>query len=112
MTQGKIAVIGEKQIVTAFKTIGFDTFFADNVSSATDILRNLIKDGGYAVIYITEDVAVKMDDTLEILKSRAYPIVLPIPSLTPNGYGMEGIKKGVERAIGVDILFNKDGGSK
>ena len=108
MNQGKVAVIGEKQIVTAFKAIGFDTFFADDPSAATEILRTLVKEGSYAIIYITEDVAVKMDETLEILKNRAYPIVLPIPSLAPNGYGMDCIKKGVERAIGVDILFNKD----
>ncbi|MCH5164619.1 MAG: V-type ATP synthase subunit F [Clostridiales bacterium] len=108
MTEGKIAVIGEKQIVTAFKAIGFDTFFADNALVTTDILRNLVKENTYAVIFITEDVASQMSDTLEILKSRSYPIVVPLPTLTPNGYGMECIKKDVEKAIGVDILFNKD----
>ena len=108
MTQGKVAVIGEKQIVTAFKAIGFDTFFADSALAATDILRTLVKEAVYAVIFITEDVAAQMNDTLEILKSRSYPIVVPLPSLTPNGYGMDCIKKDVEMAIGVDILFNKD----
>ena len=108
MTNGKVAVIGEKQIVTAFKAIGFDTFFADTSVAATDILRTLVKEGVYAVIYITEDVAIGMNETLEILKSRSYPIVVPLPSLVPNGYGMDCIKKDVERAIGVDILFNKD----
>lgn len=108
MKEGKVAVIGEKQIVTAFKAIGFETFFADNASAATEILRTLVKDGDYAVIFITEDVAIGMNDTLEILKSRSYPIVVPLPSLVPNGYGMDCIKKDVERAIGVDILFNKE----
>lgn len=105
---GKVAVIGEKQIVTAFKAIGFDTFFADSATQAIDILRSLVKEGVYTVIYITEDVAVNMNDTLEILKSRPYPIVVPLPSLVSNGYGMDCIKKDVEKAIGVDILFNKD----
>ncbi len=108
MTQGKIAVIGEKQIVTAFKAVGFDTFFADNSQATTDILRKLVKENAYAVIFITEDVAKGMDETLAILKSRSYPIVVPLPTLTPNGYGMDCIKKDVEKAIGVDILFNKD----
>lgn len=108
MTNGKVAVIGEKQIVTAFKAIGFDTFFADSATSATEVLRSLVKEGVYAVIFITEDVAIGMSETLEILKSRSYPIVVPLPSLVPNGYGMDCIKKDVERAIGVDILFNKD----
>ncbi len=106
--QGKVAVIGEKQIVTAFKAIGFDTFFADTSLSATEILRSLVKDGSYVVIYVTEDIAEGMNEALEILKDRPYPIVVPLPSLQKNGYGMECIKKDVERAIGVDILFNKD----
>ncbi len=106
--QGKVAVIGEKQIVTAFRAIGFSTFFADTPLAATDILRSLVKDGSYMVIYITEDIAEGMNEVLEALKNRPYPIVVPLPSLSKSGYGMECIKKDVERAIGVDILFNKD----
>ena len=108
MTNGKLAVIGEKQIVSAFKAVGLETFFADDAVKATEILRDLVKDGGYAVIFITEDVAAQMDETLGVLKSRAYPVVVPIPSVDSNGYGMDCIKKDVERAVGVDILFNKD----
>ena len=49
-----------------------------------------------------------MDDTLQVLKKRAYPAVVPIPSLEDSGYGMASIKKDVERTIGADILFGKD----
>lgn len=108
MSLNKVAVIGEKQIVTAFRAVGFTVFFADAPSAATDILRELVKSGEYAVIFITEDIAAQMHDTLEILKSRSYPIIVPLPSLEKNGYGMECIKKDVEKAVGVDILFNKD----
>ncbi len=108
MTGGKVAVIGEKQVVTAFKAIGFDTFYASTSQATTDIVRRLVKDNAYAVIFITEDVAKGMDETLAILKSRSYPIVVPLPALESNGYGMECIKKDVERAIGIDILFNKN----
>lgn len=106
--QGKVAVIGEKQIVTAFRAIGFDTFFAESASSATDILRTLVKEGAHVVIYIAEDIAEGMNEALEALKNRPYPIVVPLPSLKKSSYGMDRIKKDVERAIGADILFNKD----
>ncbi len=106
--QGKVAVIGEKQIITAFRAIGFSTFYADTPALATDILRSLVKGGEYVVIYITEDIAEGMDEALEVLKNRPYPIVVPLPSLSKSGYGMQCIKKDVERAIGADILFNKD----
>lgn len=108
MTNGKVAVIGEKQIVMAFKAVGFDTFYADDPQATTDIIRELVKNNSYAVIFITEDLAKAIDETLTLLKSRSYPIVVPLPSLDNIGYGMECIKKDVEKAIGVDILFNKD----
>lgn len=104
----KLAVIGEKQIVTAFKAVGLETFFADKAEDATDILRELVKSGDYAVVFITENIAASMDDTLQVLKKRAYTAVVPIPSLEESGYGMASIKKDVERAIGADILFGKD----
>lgn len=108
MTEGKVAVIGEKQIVTAFKAIGFDTFFADTSLVTLDILRKLVKENSYAVIFITEDLASQIDDALETLKNRSYPIVVPLPSLGSGGYGISRIKSDVEKAIGVDILFNKN----
>lgn len=65
----KLAVIGEKQIVTAFKAVGLETFFADKAEDATDILRELVKSGDYAVVFITENIAASMDDTLQVLKN-------------------------------------------
>lgn len=104
---GKIAVIGDKDSILAFKAIGAETFTAENEFTANDILKKLSR-GDYAVIFITEDIAVLAPDALKKLKTRAYPAVIPIPSATgSNGFGMAGLKKDVEKAIGVDILFNK-----
>lgn len=103
---GKIAVIGDKDSILGFKAIGAETFVATNSFEANDLLRKLSK-GDYAVIFITEEIAQTIEDTLTKLKTRAYPIVLPIPSQNgSNGMGMRGIKKDVEKAIGADILFN------
>lgn len=104
---GKIAVIGDKDSILAFKAIGAETFTATNNFEANDLLRKLSKED-YAVIFITEEIAVTIEDTLVKLKTRAYPSVIPIPSQSgSNGLGMRGIKKDVEKAIGADILFNK-----
>lgn len=105
---GKIAVVGDKDSVLAFRAAGFEVFAAENSQSANDVLRSLCKDGEYAVIFITEEIASLISDTLTILKKRAYPIVVPIPSANGStGFGLQGIKKDVEKAIGADILFNK-----
>lgn len=106
---GKIAVVGDKDCILAFMATGAETFAASDAEEANSVLRKLSKDGDYAVIFITEDVAAKIPDTLMILKKRTYPAVIPIPSSSgSNGFGMKGIKSDVEKAVGADILFNKD----
>ncbi len=103
----KIAVIGDKDSILAFKAVGVEVFSANNVFETNNILRKLAKEN-YGVIFITEDIAALVPDTLDKLKDRPTPAVIPIPSSQgATGFGMAGIKKDVERAIGVDILFNK-----
>lgn len=107
MYSDKAAVIGDKDIVLAFKAIGMDVFAADTAEQATDILKNIAK--RYSVIFITENLAQSMSATLDKYKVRTYPTVIPIPSSGGStGYGMAGIKADVERAVGTDILFNKE----
>lgn len=104
---GKIAVLGDKDCVLAFRAAGLNTFGANDAAEATALLRTLCK-GDYAVVFITEDIAVKIADTLEMLKSRTYPAIIPIPSASgSNGYGLTSIKKDVEKAVGADILFKE-----
>ena len=104
---GKLAVIGDKDSVLAFKAIGAEVHNARDGFEAAALLRELSKED-VAVIFITEELCVGAADTLNKLKTRAYPAVIPIPAATgSNGFGMAGIKKDVEKAVGVDILFNK-----
>lgn len=101
---GKIAVIGDKDSVLAFKAVGVDAFSAGGMFEVNDLLKRLKDD--YAVIFITEDLAIQVEDTLDKIKARAYPAVIPIPGTNgSNGFGMRGIHKDVEKAIGADILF-------
>lgn len=100
---GKIAVIGDGDSVLAFKAVGCDTFGANSPFEVNDLLKALKDD--YAVIFITENLAAQIPDTITKLKSRAYPAVIPIPGAGgSNGFGMENIRKDVEKAIGADIL--------
>lgn len=104
LKSGKIAVIGDKDSVLAFKAVGVEPFAAGNMFEANDTLRK-IKDE-YAVIFVTEDLCEQIADTLNKLKSRAYPVVIPIPgSRGGTGYGERSIHRDVEKAIGADILF-------
>ncbi len=107
MYDGKMAVVGDKDLILAFKAIGLDVFCCQNLEETEKTIKQLAKD--YAVIFITEDLALQADSLLAKYKTKAYPAIIPIPSSSgSNGYGMQGIKNDVEKAIGADILFNKE----
>lgn len=62
----------------------------------------------YGVVFITEDLAatISQDDERK-LQRGALPAIIPLPSIhTPDGtsYGLQRLKRIVERAIGSDIL--------
>ena len=106
MLNDKIAVIGDKDSILAFKAIGAEVFPVRNSFDASETLKKLART--YPIIFITEDIAQQINETVERYKARPYPAVIPIPgSSGTNGYGMIGISRNVEKAIGTDIL-NKD----
>ena len=105
---GDIAIIGNGQSVLAFKAGGVDAFVATDPTKARELLRKLAKT--YKVIFITDDLAVTLNDLIERMNEQAYPIVVPVPSDGgSNGYAVERMKGQMERALGVDILFNREG---
>lgn len=109
MATGKMAVIGDKDSVLAFKAAGVDVFSQTNPFEIRDTLKKLAR-SGYSIIFITEKQAAEVQEAIQRFKEQAYPIIIPIPdSSGTNGFGMKGIKADVEKAIGTDIIFNKDG---
>lgn len=103
----KIAVIGDKDSVLAFKAVGLEVFDATTAEQAQSLIKKL-SSNSYAVIFVAENLAEQIPETLAKAKLRTFPAVVPIPtSANSSGFGMQGIKADVEKAIGVDILFNK-----
>jgi V/A-type H+-transporting ATPase subunit F len=104
----KIAVIGDREFILAFKITGADVFAAATPFDVRDALKKLSADG-YAVIFITERLAESAAESVERYKTQAYPIILPIPdSAGSTGFGMRGLSKDVEKAVGADILFKEN----
>ena len=101
----KIGVIGDKDSVLGFKALGFNVFPVAEVNEAEEVMENIVADD-YAIIYIIEDIAKDMGDTLEKYKARILPALIPIPGNRGSlGFGMGIVKKSVEKAVGADILF-------
>lgn len=106
--KGKMALIGDGDSALIFKAGGIETFNAIDSIQCKKILAS-IKDE-YKIIFITDNnFSKELEEYIEEIGNDVYPIILPIPSKDGNnGYGMEGIRKEMERSLGIDILFNKD----
>lgn len=99
----KLGVIGDKDSVYGFSSVGLSVFFADTPAEGTKILREIADD--YAVIFITEKLASLMETELQRYSSRPCPAVIPIPGVTGNtGMGLKNVSSFVEKAVGSDIL--------
>ncbi len=109
MSTYKIAVIGDKDSILGFNTIGVDTYSVTGAEAALNVLKRLVTEN-YGVIFITEELAMELEDVIGELNKRYLPAVVLIPNSKGTlGIGMQKIKENVEKAIGADILFRKEG---
>ena len=103
--QGKIAIVGDGDSITVFKAAGVAAFAVEDEKTARDTLRKIAKE--YQIIFLTENLARPLADFLKRFDEEPYPVVLSIPNADGgSGYGNEILKKAMERALGVDILFH------
>ena len=78
--------------------VGFSVFVADDVIGAATALRRAAHEG-YAVIFVIEATALKIKDEIDAYRSSPMPAVIVIPGKSgTTGYGMDNVKKSVERA--------------
>lgn len=104
----KIAILGDADSILAFKSIGIECFEVYEVDKAKEIIRDLVQKR-FAVIFIVEELMEKLESCLAEYKKRPYPAIIPLPGVNgTNGYSMNGIKKDMEKAIGSDILFERE----
>jgi len=100
----KIGVVGDKDSVLAFKALGIDVFPVVGDDEARKTVDRLAKND-YAVIFVTEQVAVGIEETIERYTREVLPAVILIPSNQGTlNIGMKRISDNVEKAVGVNIL--------
>lgn len=103
----KIAVMGDYDSIYGFATLGFDIFPETDAEEAGRRLEELAE-GGYGVIYITEQLAGLIPGHMAKYQSMMLPAIIQIPGVAGNtGAGVEGVRKSVEQAVGSDILFSQ-----
>lgn len=100
----KVSVVGDKDSVLPFKVLGIDVFTVVNGNEGRSIVEKLANEN-YAVIFITEQIASLIPETVERYKGSMLPAIILIPNNQGSlKLGLNAIKTNVEKAVGVNIL--------
>ena len=73
----KIGIIGDRESVLCFSALGFSVFEVENAKSAETVLKNAAESKEFAVLFITEELARSMDESIGRYKDLPCP---PSPS--------------------------------
>ncbi|GAA0721857.1 V-type ATP synthase subunit F [Clostridium malenominatum] len=100
----KIGVVGDKDSVLAFKALGIDVYPVSSVEEARKTVDTMAAKM-YGVIFVTEQVAKDLEETIERYNREILPAIILIPSNQGTlNIGMKRISDNVEKAVGVNIL--------
>lgn len=100
----KVAVVGDKDSILAFKALGVDVFPVLSPEESRRAIDRLARDQ-YGVIFITEQAASLIPETIDRYNKIMTPAVILIPSNQGTlNIGMQRISNNVEKAVGSNIL--------
>ena len=102
----KIGVIGDKDSILFFKAIGMDVYpvMEAEVEENRKLIDRLAREG-YGIIFITEQIAQTVNETIDRYNNQPIPGIILIPSNQGSqGIGLARVQENVERAVGMNIL--------
>jgi len=102
----KIGVIGDKDSVLCFRAFGLDVFPVTELETEENrkLIDRLARED-YGIIFITEQIARSVSETIDRYDKVTAPAIILIPSNTGSlGIGLNRIRKNVEKAVGINIL--------
>ncbi|MDO4432644.1 MAG: V-type ATP synthase subunit F [Aerococcaceae bacterium] len=100
----KIAVVGNRDAILPFRLMGFEIFPVIDGEQARQQLTQLAK-AQYGIIYVTEDIAQLIPETIQYYDTVVTPALILIPTHKGRlGIGLQRIQDNVEKAVGQNIL--------
>ncbi|MET3558860.1 V/A-type H+-transporting ATPase subunit F [Streptococcus rupicaprae] len=100
----KIGIVGNRDAILPFRMIGFETFPVVDSQEAINTLRHLAR-SGFGIIYLTEDIAAEIPETIRYYDSQLTPAVILLPTHKGSlGLGLQRVQDNVEKAVGQNIL--------
>lgn len=110
MSTYDLAIIGEQDVVLSYRAVGVATFAVGQAAEASETLHRIAREGKYAIIFITETMAEGILPAIQEYGNQALPSIVLVPGAHGSeGFALERIRRIVEKAVGADILFGKEG---
>lgn len=108
----RIAAFGEKDIMLIFKAAGIDVFPVEGDSGEINETAKKLKqlaDGGYGIIFVTETIALKLDNVIREYEDKFQPSIVVVPGPGKrNNYAIKNLRRIIIKAVGADILSGKE----
>ena len=100
---GKIAVVGEKELVLGYRLLGVEDAFPVGKAEAQKTIMELFSSGKYNLIIVGNEARKGISpSTMEKLESSIVPLVVFMPS-TEAEVAEESLSRLAKRVLGVDI---------
>ncbi|NLY37659.1 MAG: V-type ATP synthase subunit F [Tissierellia bacterium] len=100
----RVAILGDRESVLAFQALGLEIYSPHGADETRDTLDRLGREE-VGVIFITEQLAALIPETIARYDEGLTPAVILVPSGAGSlGIGMEKINRNVEKAVGSNIL--------
>ncbi len=109
----KFYIIGQRELVLAFRLIGVEGSIAENRAEAIDAFNRVTGKGGVAnipaeeiprVLILTEECASLIEDEeIAWQKSGKFPLIVEIPGLNGHIKGKKTLSDAIREAIGVNV---------
>lgn len=109
----KYYIIGERELVLAFKMIGVSGTFAETRQEVLDAFNHVTGKGGIAnvpsgetprVLILTEHAASQIEDEqIAWQKTGNFPLIVEIPGLNGHIQGKRSLLDAIREAIGVQV---------
>jgi V/A-type H+-transporting ATPase subunit F len=109
----KFYIIGERELVLAFKLTGVDGTIAENRNDVLEAFNRVTGKGGIAnvpsgeipkVLILTEGAASQIEEEeIEWQKTGKFPLIVEIPALNGHVKGRKLLSDAIKQAVGVEI---------
>ena len=106
-------VIGQREIVLAFKMTGVDGAVADTREQVLDAFNRVTGKGGVAsvptdeipmVLILTEEAAALIEEEqIEWQKTGRFPLIVEVPGINGHMKGRKTLTDAIREAVGVNV---------